>query len=207
MDWRILYIPPPNENPLSWVEEWLDIKRRRLINLSTISHHHQTLDEIAVGWFKERRKKYSNLQNAFPTRDETRWWEGRPEKFQWFDGFLCLDHSPRFANLFFVFIFFLVFATSVGIQIYESSLQGTSDSFAKTNISMDFHRSPFARHLQHQSINLLLNGVSIKNNNTVAVEEKWTERKRIYDPFNNFFLCYFEAAEVWVEQETFLIHF
>lgn len=54
---REICIPPPT----SWVEEWLDIKQKRLINLSAISHHHQTLNEIVFGWWKFQSAKAISL--------------------------------------------------------------------------------------------------------------------------------------------------
>lgn len=52
------------------------------------------------------------------------------------------------------------FANTFYVRFISS--RGASDSLAKTNISMDFHRSSHEGYLQHQSINRLLNVVFIK---------------------------------------------
>lgn len=90
---------------------WLYIRRRRLINLSAISHHHQTLVEIVFGWWKisQSRKMLSGLWKWSREDGEKRKTCQLPSPF---------GHSLRFAKHF------------RAIYLVDS------DSFADANISI-----------------------------------------------------------------------
>lgn len=118
---REIRIPPPT----SEVEEWLDIKQKRLINLSAVSHHHQTLNEIVFGWWKFQSAKRFRSPGCGGSRE---CWVRLLDSMElpsghwlWFRKYFPCDLS---------------LAVPDGHASWQPSL----------NISTDFHRSPFVEH-------------------------------------------------------------